>query len=89
MKIKFCDGRYNLVEAVDKANLGIECVQNDYFHEALKTPNVVMITASNPMWTFGGGIDACFKEEFKWLCDWKQLKGGGMEMEVGDASLGK
>jgi hypothetical protein len=77
MKLKFCDGNYELVKEVSK--LGIESVHNDYFREALKTPNVVMMTASNPLWTFGGGIDAGFMQNFPELCKQKQNKGGDNE----------
>lgn len=77
MKLKFCDGNYELVKEVSK--LGIESVHNDYFREALKTQNVVMMTASNPLYTFGGGIDAGFMQNFTELCKQKQDKGGDNE----------
>lgn len=76
-KFKFVDGNNELVEAVGE--LGIESIQNDYFREAKKTRNAVLMTASNPLWTFGGGIDAGFMRNFPDLCQQKQDKGGGNE----------
>lgn len=37
------------------------------------------MTASNPMWTFGGGIDWGFKENYPDLVAEKQYKGGDNE----------
>ena len=76
-KIKFCDLNHLLVEKVK--DLGIESVQNDYFNESVDTERAVLITASNPHFSFGGGIDAKFAEYFPYYCRMKQLKGGGNE----------
>lgn len=75
--IKFVDLNHSLVEKV-KA-LGIKAVCNDYFVEAYRVKRPVLMTASNPMWTFGGGIDATFKKHFPELVRWKQIVGGEME----------
>lgn len=77
MKIKVVDSKKRLVDAVSR--IGIEAVWREYFSEAEQTPNAVLMTASNPAWTFGGGIDLGFKSEFPDLVKKKQRKGGGME----------
>lgn len=77
MKIKFIDLNKSLVEEVSK--LGIESVHGDYFVEGYKTPFPVFMTASNPSWTFGGGLDYHFTEHFPKLCEYKRIKQGGME----------
>jgi hypothetical protein len=77
MKIKFCDLNKSLVEEVSK--LGIESVHGDYFMESYKTFRPVLVTASNPFWSFGGGIDAHFITHFKGPCIYKQAIQGGME----------
>jgi hypothetical protein len=76
-RIKFVDRNYSLVKKV--AELGIEAVHEDYFREARNTKNAVLMTASNPLWSFGGGIDAGFKENFPHLVDIKMDKGGDNE----------
>jgi hypothetical protein len=77
MKIKFVDRNLSLVKKV--SSLGIEAKHKDYFREARNTKNAVLMTASNPMWTFGGGIDAGFLQEFPDLVNEKQYKGGDNE----------
>jgi hypothetical protein len=76
-RIIFCDGNADLVELVKLK--GIPAIKNDYFLEASRTNNPVLMTASNKWWTFGGGIDASFYRNFKYLCDLKRNKGGGNE----------
>lgn len=66
-----------LIQEVKK--LGFDATWGDYFSEAEKVSHAVLITASNPKWTFGGGIDAVFAEKFPTLVAEKQAKGGGME----------
>lgn len=66
-----------LVEEVTK--LGIEAHCYDYFLKAYATSRPVLLTASNPQWTFGGGIDHIFTKHFPILCRYKQVKGGEME----------
>jgi hypothetical protein len=75
--IKFCDLNHNLVTKV--RDLGIESVQNDYFNESVNTPRAVLMTASNPHFSMGGGLDAKFLEYFPYYCKVKQIKGGGNE----------
>lgn len=75
--LKFCDLNNGLVEKVKE--IGIKSVCADYFLEAAKTPYSVLITASNPNFTFGGGIDYHFKKNFPFYCQYKQQKGGGNE----------
>lgn len=77
MKIRFVDRNLNLCKEVSK--LGIESKHEDYFREARNTKNAVLMTASNPMWTFGGGIDWGFKENYPDLVAEKQYKGGDNE----------
>lgn len=75
--MKFIDLNKSLVDAVSK--LGIESVYGDYFLEAYRTLKPVFMTASNPYWGFGGGLDRVFTEHFPKLVQFKQMKGGGME----------
>ena len=77
MQIKIIDLNKELIDLAQSQ--GYEAIHSDYFREVYNTEKPVMITASNPMWTFGGGIDAEFKKHFPKLCELKQYKGGGME----------
>lgn len=70
----FCDLNKRLVVAVKK--LGVPAYCQDYFARARVTPNAVLMTASNPQFTFGGGIDAAFMREFPELCREKQERPG-------------
>lgn len=73
--IKFVDLNKQLVSKV--AKLGIESVHGDYFIESYKTSFPVLMTASNPLFTFGGGLDLHFTEHFPKLCEYKRVLGGG------------
>lgn len=75
--LKFVDFNQELVKKVSE--LGIPAVAGDYFLEANKIERPVLMTASNPYWTFGGGIDVHFLENFPELCKYKRMKGGGNE----------
>jgi hypothetical protein len=63
----FCDLNHSLVEKV-KA-IGVEAVQNDYFNQSLDTDRAVLMTASNPYYTMGGGIDMQFSKNFPLYCN--------------------
>lgn len=76
-KVLFVDFNASLVQKV--AALGIEAVCDDYFRKAYRVPRFVLMTASNPMWTFGGGIDAAFQRHFPELVRYKQIKAGPVE----------
>jgi hypothetical protein len=58
---------------------GYEAVLSDYFQESYRTKNPVFVTASNPAFTFGGGLDYAFTKHFPELCRFKKSKGGGNE----------
>jgi hypothetical protein len=77
MRIIFVDLNKSLVEKVKKLNIEATCA--DYFLESARTPYPVLVTASNPNFTFGGGIDYHFKKNFPFYCQYKQQKGGGNE----------
>lgn len=77
MKIKFVDRNSDLVSKV--AALGIQSVCADYFEEASRTPKAVLMTASNPQWTFGGGIDAAFHKHYPELVESKMRRKEWME----------
>lgn len=77
MKIKIVDLNKELIVKAQEA--GFDAVCDDYFRVAYKTPRAVLMTASNPMWTFGGGIDYVFTQHFPKLVDLKQIKGGDQE----------
>jgi hypothetical protein len=77
MRVKFCDLNSNLVAEVKK--LGFNAVCSDYFLEVCKTKNPVMMTASNPNFTMGGGLDYAFKKNYPHLVNYKQVRGGGNE----------
>lgn len=75
--IKFVDLNKVLVRKVSE--LGIDSVYGDYFREAYQTPFSVLMTASNPSFTFGGGLDYHFTNHFPELCRFKKVRGGGNE----------
>jgi hypothetical protein len=58
---------------------GIDAVYGDYFVEGYKQTKPVFVTASNPAWTFGGGIDYIIAKHFSHLCSIKQNRGGENE----------
>jgi len=72
----FIDGNLELVRKVHA--LGIPALQGDYFEESAKIEHPVLMTASNPRFTFGGGIDWQFLQLFP-IVKQKQSRGGGME----------
>lgn len=78
--IKFVDLNNNLVEKVRV--LGIDAICADYFTIAYKTLRPVLMTASNPHWSMGGGIDYLFTEHFPKLCQYKKVVGGEMERRM-------
>lgn len=71
------DTNNTLVKACKSA--GYDAICADYFLEAMKIPRHVLCTASNPRFTFGGGIDALFWNKFNGYCQYKQTIGGGMQ----------
>jgi hypothetical protein len=75
--LKFVDLNRTLVNKVQA--LGIEAKCADYFLESCRTPRPVLMTASNPNFTMGGGIDWHFKENYPHLVKFKQAKGGENE----------
>lgn len=72
MAIKIIDNRHSLIEKCREA--GFDALQGDYFEEAVKIPHHVLCTASNPHFTFGGGIDAAFIRHFPFYCAEKQKR---------------
>jgi hypothetical protein len=77
MIIKLIDLNRSLIQKAKDA--GIDAIYGDYFNEGYRQKQPVFVTASNPAWTFGGGIDAIFKQHFPKLVELKQMKGSGME----------
>lgn len=79
-KIFFVDLNRSLVQKVSQiTQLKESWAWGDYFMYAYTIPRAVLMTASNPLFTFGGGIDAGFREHFPKLCEYKRMKGGDME----------
>ena len=78
MSIIFVDRNRELVDTIDALGLCITSA-SDYFQLAREVVNPVLMTASNPMWTFGGGIDAAFRREFPELVEKKMETGGDMD----------
>lgn len=76
-KIIFVDLNRQLVEKVSL--LGIPAICGDYFREIYKIQQPVLMTASNPQWTFGGGIDYAFLQNYPHCIHYKQIKGGTNE----------
>lgn len=76
-KFKIVDLNRHLIQELKK--LGIDAVWGDIFSEAEQDKHAVLMTASNPKYTMGGGVDAVFKEKFPEIIAEKQEKGGGME----------
>lgn len=66
-------------EVIESVPKGIQAILGDYFQVAYSTPHSVLMTASNPRFSFGGGIDYTFTEHFPKLCEFKRMKGGKME----------
>lgn len=64
---------------VEAANAGFAALRGDYFARSYQTERSVLMTASNPQWTFGGGIDAEFKRQFLGPVVYKQQFQGDME----------
>ncbi len=75
--IIFVDLNADLCEAVFET--GLPVVHADYFQYANKVDRPVLVTASNPHWSMGGGIDALFLKHYPLVVQHKQAKGGGME----------
>lgn len=75
MRLKIVDLNRYLINSLKESGFNAEW--KDYFADV--QPNEVLITASNPMWTFGGGIDALFAQKYPDECGTKRLLGGGME----------
>lgn len=75
--IHFVDLNADLCEAVFE--LAIPVAHADYFQYANKTDRPVLVTASNPHFSMGGGIDALFAKHYPLIVQHKQAKGGGME----------
>ena len=73
----FIDNRLSIVEKVREA--GFEAIHGDYFDEALKIPRHVLCTASNRSFTYGGGLDRHFLENFPLYCSEKQKRTGTNE----------
>lgn len=75
LPLKVVDLNRALIQVVKR--IGVGAKWGDYFADI--QPNEVLMTASNPMWTFGGGIDALFMQNYPNTCRMKQVHGGGME----------
>ncbi len=75
--ILFVDKNRDLVDEV--IILGIQALCDDYFQAAQKVKNPVLMTASNPLWTFGGGIDAEFRRRFPKIIEQKMRRQEWME----------
>ena len=69
-KIIVIENRKSIVERCKKA--GIEAIYGDYFQEIVKIPNHVIVSASNPMFSFGGGFDLALRDNFPFYCYQKQ-----------------
>lgn len=76
-KLIFCDLNPSLCEAV--AELGVVYFCGDYFLYANRVNRPVLMTASNPHFSMGGGLDAVFLKHYPLIVQHKQAKGGGME----------
>lgn len=76
-KFKLIDNRHSLIEKATEA--GYDAVQGDYFEEAVRLPHHVLTSASNPHFSFGGGLDVALKHHFPFYCKQKQIRGGGNE----------
>jgi len=74
MKIKFVDLNKKLVEKVREAIPHFECIHWDIFKEEW-----VIVSASNPSFTFGGGLDAQIQKHYPKECEEKQSKKGWNE----------
>lgn len=76
MNIVLIDNRKEVTDAASKL---VETIRGDYFLESYRMERPVLMTASNPRFTMGGGLDAEFVRHFPELVRFKQVRGGGME----------
>ena len=74
MKIKFCDLNKWLVKKVRKAIPHFECIHWDIFEQKW-----VIVSASNPLFTFWGGLDVLIANKYPSECKEKQSKKGWNE----------
>ena len=74
MKIKFIDINKKLVDKVKKAIPHFECICDDIFNHKW-----VIVSASNPDFTFGGWLDALIAKKYPTECKEKQSKKGWNE----------
>lgn len=77
MKLKIIDNRHSIVAKCIDA--GFEAEQADYFTTAVTIPHHVVTSASNPHFSFGGGLDAALQHHFPLYCREKQIRQGGNE----------
>lgn len=78
LNIIFVDFNESLVKKVSA--LGIESHHSDFFTFAYNhVERPVLMTASNPFFSMGGGLDWEFAKQFPKLCEYKRNKGTGME----------
>lgn len=76
--IHFIDLNHELCVLVSN-EVGIPVYAEDYFQHANHTHRPVLMTASNPHFSMGGGLDALFLKHYPLIVQNKQAKGGGME----------
>lgn len=74
MKIKFIDKNKTLVEKVKKTIPHFECICDDIFNH-----DGVIVSASNPSFTFGWWLDALIAKKYPEECKQKQTKKGWNE----------
>lgn len=77
MKIKFIDLNQELVDKVSKAIPHFQSICDDIFNHEW-----VIVSASNPSFTFWGGLDAQIAKRFPNECKEKQEKKGWNERIV-------
>lgn len=77
MNLILADLNQNVVEA--GIDMGIESRFGDYFRIASSIKRSVMMTASNPHFSMGGGIDYLFEQNFPYWTQIKKIRGGGNE----------
>ena len=81
-KILFVDNRKSIVERVKEA--GFAAKLGDYFIEALKEPRHVLMSASNPSFSYGGGIDRDLQYHFPLYCEAKQKRAYSGNERIGN-----
>lgn len=69
-KVILIDNRKSIIELAK--SLGLKAIWGDYFKESAQFTRHVLVSASNPIFTFGGGLDRELAYNFPFYCELKK-----------------